>query len=439
MNPVVPEAGTARRSRLLPRLSFLGQAGSTLSIAVTGILTNKARTGLTLLGMIIGVASVIVAVGIGNGSAARVTNQLNALGTNLVQVQPGATTSGGVRGAFGSASTLTVADAQTLADNAGSQTSLPDVAVVAPEFSTNVQVVAGSQNTNTSADGVSPEYLGVRDAQVASGRFISGQDLTQQAQVVDLGASVVTTLFTDPASAVGSTITLGGMPFQVIGVMTSKGGSGGRNQDDTIFIPLTTAEYLLPHSSGSNSSLSLIDVEATQATTTNQAQAEVEAMLRNLHQLTYNQSDDFSFFSQTSIQQTASDVSGTLTTLLAAVSACSLLVAGIGIMNIMLVSVTERTREVGLRKAVGAKRNDILLQFLAEAMVLSVIGGALGVACGVGGAQLITPLLGGTKALVTPQSVGLALAVSLAIGIFFGLYPANRAARLNPIDALRYE
>jgi putative ABC transport system permease protein len=319
------------------------------------------------------------------------------------------------------------------------------VAVVAPEFSTNVQVVAGSQNTNTSADGVSPEYLGVRDAQVASGRFISGQDLTQQAQVVDLGASVVTTLFTDPTSAVGSTITVGGMPFQVIGVMTSKGGSGGRNQDDTIFIPLTTAEYLLPHSSGSNSSLSLIDVEATQATTTNQAQAEVEAMLRNLHQLTYNQSDDFSFFSQTSIQQTASDVSGTLTTLLAAVSACSLLVAGIGIMNIMLVTVTERTREIGLRKAVGARKFDILTQFLLESTIISAFGGGLGVALSLVVAWMLTNVstlssaFANSPPVISLNSVVLAFSVSLVIGLFFGSYPASRAAALDPIQALRYE
>ncbi len=428
-----------------PGANVFGRLGSTVSIAVAGILTNKARTALTLLGMIIGVASVIVAVGIGNGSTAQVTAQLSALGTNLVQVQPGATNTGGVRGGAGSGSTLTAADAQAMADDAGPGSDLPDVSLVAPEANTTVQVVAGTQNTSTSADGVTPEYLTARNYQLASGRFITTQDVMAQAQVVALGATVLTTLFPNQPDPVGETITLSGIPFQVIGTMVAKGGGGGRNQDDTIYIPLTTEEFVLPHQSAGQAPLSLIDVVATRADTTNAAQAEVETFLRGRHRLTFTQADDFSFFSQTSIQQTASNVSGALTTLLAGVSACSLMVAGIGIMNIMLVTVTERTREIGLRKAVGARKIDILTQFLVEAMLISATGGAIGVGLSFVVAWLLTHLDTGASGfassppVITSNSVLLAFGVSLVIGLFFGSYPASRAAALDPIPALRYE
>ncbi|MDB5076008.1 MAG: hypothetical protein JWO42_2187 [Chloroflexi bacterium] len=446
MTPAVPQPAQARSMQFsAPRLNIFAQASSTLSVAAAGILTNKARTVLTLLGVIIGVASVIVAVGIGNGSAAQVTSQLNALGTNLVQVQPGATSTGGVRGGAGSASTLTAADAQALADAAYPGGRLPDVSLVAPEDSTQAQVVAGSQNTSTSADGVTPEYLSVRAYQLASGRFITTQDVAQQAQVAALGATVVTTLYPNGGNVVGNTITINGIPFTIIGTMVSKGGGGGRNQDDTIYIPLTTAEYGLAHTAGTPGAVSLIDVEATRQDTTNAAQAEVSSMLRNLHHLTSTQTSDFSFFSQTSIQQTASNVSGTLTTLLAGVSACALLVGGIGIMNIMLVTVTERTREIGLRKAVGARKIDILSQFLTEAILLSGTGGVLGVGVSFLVAWLLTNFKSGSTGfassppVITSNSVALAFGVSLVIGLFFGSYPASRAAALDPIQALRYE
>jgi putative ABC transport system permease protein len=437
----------ARQPRIEPPgFNPLAQLGSTLNIAVSGILTNKARTALTLLGMIIGVASVIVAVGIGNGSSAQVTAQLSALGTNLVQVQPGSSSGGGgVRGGAGSGSTLTAADAQAMADEAGPGGALPDVSMVAAEANTTVQAVAGANNTSTSADGTTPEYLTARNYQVASGRFITTQDVMQQTQVVALGATVVTTLFPTNPNPIGQTITLGGIPFQVIGVMVAKGGGGGRNQDDTVYIPLTTEQYVLPHSSTGVAPVSLIDVVATRADTTNAAQAEVETFLRSQHHLTTLQADDFSFFSQTSIQQTASNVSGALTTLLAGVSACSLMVAGIGIMNIMLVTVTERTREIGLRKAVGARKFDILSQFLVEAILISATGGAIGVGLSFLVAWLLTHLdtsgsgFASSPPVITSNSVLLAFGVSLVIGLFFGSYPASRAAALDPIQALRYE
>jgi putative ABC transport system permease protein len=408
-------------------------------------MTNKARTVLTLLGVIIGVAAVIVAVGIGNGSQAQVTAQISALGTNLVQVQPGASVSGGVRGGAGSANTLRASDAQALADQAYPGGLLPDVSLVAPEYSTQVQAVYGRQNSGTSADGVTPEYETARNAQVASGRFITTQDVVQQAQVADLGATVVADLFTNPASVVGSTILLNGIPFQVIGTMVSKGGGGGRNQDDTIYIPLTTAEYGITHQAGTPGLVSLINVVATTQDATTAAQSEVESYLRSLHHLSATQQDDFSFFSQTSIQQTASNVTGTLTTLLTAIAAVSLLVGGIGIMNIMLVTVTERTREIGLRKAVGARKGDILAQFLVESTLISAGGGAIGIACGFLVAWLLQNVnSGGTgfataPPLISGNSVVLAFGVSLVIGLFFGSYPASRAAALDPIQALRYE
>ncbi len=430
-----------------PPIAVLAQVLTTMNVAVTGILTNKARTALTLLGMIIGVASVIVAVGIGNGSASQVNSQLSSLGTNLVEVQAGSTFSGGVRGAMGSSSTLKLSDAQTLADNAGSSGSLPDVALVAPEFDTNAQIVAGSENTYTSVDGVTPEYETVRNAQVAIGRFVTSSDLVSRSQVVCIGATLLSTLFpNESASAtVGSSVQLNGITFEIVGVMASKGGSGGVNQDNVVYVPLTTAQTILPHSSGSTGSLSSINIEATKQSTTNLAEAEVESMLRSLHRLTYSASDDFSFFSQTTVQQTASSVSGTLTTLLAGVSACALLVAGIGIMNIMLVTVTERTREIGLRKAVGARKIDILMQFLTESIMISATGGAIGVGMSflvawlLSDVKVLSGFFGSATPVISSNSVALAFGVSLAIGLFFGSYPASRAAALDPIQALRYE
>jgi putative ABC transport system permease protein len=311
--------------------------------------------------------------------------------------------------------------------------------MVAPEDSVNVQVVAGSQNTNTSADGVTIEYLSVRDAQVATGRFITVQDVVNQTQVAVLGATVLTTLYPSGQDPVGSTITLGGIPFQVVGTMVSKGGGGGRNQDDTIYIPLTTAEYVLPHTAGTPGAVSLINIEATRSDTTTQASNEVEAYLRALHHIPATGSDDFSFFNQTSIQQTASNVSGTLTTLLAGVAACALLVSGIGIMNIMLVTVTERTREIGLRMAVGASRHEILVQFLTEAVLVSLSGGILGILVGVSIPLSVQLFVGNVKIPISTTAIVVAFGVSVAVGLVFGMLPANRASHLNPTEALRYE
>jgi putative ABC transport system permease protein len=420
--------------------SWLTLAGATLSIAITGITRNKGRAALTLLGIVIGIAAVICAIAIGNGSQQQVNQRLSALGTNLVTVQPGGTSSGGVRGGIGSASTLTLANAIAMAEQVGPGGVLPDVASIAPEDTTQVQAVIGANNTSTTAVGLTPEDLNARSYHVAVGSFISAADVQHATQVCDLGATLVTTLFPagGAASAIGSTVLLNGQAYQVIGVMATSGGFG--NIDSDVFVPLTAVEQRLSQKAGAADAVTAINLVATAADKTTAVQAEVESFLRQLHKLSARQADDFSFFNQTSVQQTASSVSDTLTILLGAISAVSLLVAGIGIMNIMLVTVTERTREIGLRKALGARRIDILTQFLTESTIISVVGGLLGVFCSYL-VVWILPKTGFSSAppVITSTSVILAVGVSLMIGLFFGSYPASRAAALDPIQALRYE
>ena len=305
-------------------------------------------------------------------------------------------------------------------------------------YSANATVVFQGKTTNTSVSGVTADYAAVRNWSVERGRFISAEDDSNLALAVVLGQTVVEDLFGSAlVNPVGEVVRINRQPYEVVGVLKSKGQSGFNNQDNTVFMPLRTAQIKL--GGAGTTEVRSISLQVRSAEEMDLAQAQVTAILRTLHGLQTGAENDFTVQNQADILDTVAQATGTFTTLLGSIAAISLLVGGIGIMNIMLVSVTERTREVGLRKAVGAKRSDILLQFLTEAVVLSSTGGIIGVLLGVGGAQLITPLLGGSRALVTPQSILLALTVSLGIGIFFGLYPANRAASLNPIDALRYE
>ena len=403
-----------------------------LRVAVSSLTAHTMRTVLTMLGIVIGVAAVIALVGVGTGAQAQVVSQFQSLGSNLVTVTAMPSFGFSQSGLQQSSRTLTMKDVSAIKSLATS------VSLVAPLYSTNATVTYGGSTTSTTINGVTEEYATVRNTTVTRGRFLTQEDNDNVAMVVVLGTSVVEDLFgSSEVNAIGETVRINRQNYEVIGVLKSKGQSGPQNQDDVIMMPLRTAQLKLG-GAGTNTVRS-INLQVRTADEMDLAQAQVTAILRSLHGLATGADNDFLVQNQADILSSVEETSGTFTTLLGSIAAISLLVGGIGIMNIMLVSVTERTREIGLRKAVGAKRSDILTQFLTEAIVISVLGGMIGVVLGVGGAQVITPLLGSSQAVVTSQSVVLALAVSLAIGVFFGLYPANRAAGLNPIDALRYE
>ncbi len=401
-------------------------------VALQSLAANKLRSGLTMLGMIIGVGAVIALVAAGAGAQAQVTERFESLGSNLLVISPGAAFFRGMSQGAATAQSLTNDDVLAIARLAST------VSGIAPEYSINAQVVHGNKNTQTTVLGVTPEYLSVRKWQTDRGRFIDDLDLINHAKVAALGASVVEDLFgqtlIDP---LGKMIKINRQNYQIVGIMASKGVGGFQNLDDQVFIPLSTAQ--IKFGGAGNTSLRAINVQVVSADKMEWAQAELAAILRASHGLAPAQSDDFTVQDQTQIVEIVQEMAQTFTVLLGSIAAISLLVGGIGIMNIMLVSVTERTREIGIRKAVGAKRQHILAQFLVEAVVLSLVGGIVGILVGYGGAQVITPLLGGARALVTPASVVMAVSVSVAVGVFFGIYPASRAAALIPIEALRYE
>lgn len=413
----------------------------TLRVALGSLTSNKMRSALTMLGIIIGVGAVIALMSVGQGAQASVTNQINSMGTNLLFVSPGSTSSSGVRTAAGSAQTLTYQDAEAIAAD------VPQVTAVAPESSYFGQVIAGGNNANTRITGVTPDYESVRNFHVSDGEFITQSQLDSASMVVLLGSNVATTLFPD-GNAVGQTVSVGfanntRMQFKVTGVLESKGSQAMGNQDDTILIPLTTMQKKVKVSRTTSGGLtvSTINVQLSSAdkSVMSAAVQNIGALLRQRHNVTQ---DDFTVQSQEDMLSTATQVTGVMTALLGAIAGISLLVGGIGIMNIMLVSVTERTREIGIRKAIGAKRRDILTQFLVESVVVSIAGGVIGILIGVGLALLLSGMsIGGQKmqTVVSMSAIVMAFGVSTAIGVFFGAYPANRAASLNPIDALRYE
>ncbi len=401
-------------------------------VGVYSLTANKLRSGMTMLGIVIGVAAVISLVAAGAGAQAQVAERFESLGSNLLVISPGAMTFRGASMGAASAQSLTNDDVAAIARLASA------TFAIAPEYSSRAQVVYGNKNTQTTVLGVTPEYLTVRNWEVARGRFIESLDLTNLAKVAVLGTTVVEDLFggtlIDP---LGKTIKINRQNYQILGVMTSKGVGGFQNLDDQVFIPLSTAQ--VKFGGAGNTSLQAINVQVVSADKMEFAQAELAAILRARHRLATGQPDDFTVRNQTQMVEAVQETAQTFTVLLGSIAAISLVVGGIGIMNIMLVSVTERTREIGIRKAVGAKRRDILAQFLAEAVILSLLGGLAGVLVGYAAAQVVTPLLGGTRALVTPGSVVMALSVSVGVGLFFGIYPAMRAASLHPIIALRYE
>ena len=398
----------------------------TLQTAFSSLWSNKLRAGLTVLGVVIGVAAVISLMSVGRGAQEAVTSRIQSLGTNLLFVRPDS-----------GASTLTLEDANALLDPIFA----PDVAAVAPELGTTGLVVAGRENTTTQIVGVTPQYESVRNFSVGSGQFISSSQVDNRSEVAVLGSQVSETLYglRDP---VGQTIRINGRQFTIIGVLESRGGTALGNQDNQVLVPITTAYYRLASQRTTQGDISVqsISVEVTGEEAIDDALQQISTVLRLRHRITGE--NDFIITSQQDVIETLEETTETFVVFLGAIAGISLLVGGIGIMNIMLVSVTERTREIGIRKAVGAKRRNILFQFVAEATLLSLGGGGIGVVVGLVLSELLDSRTLGGQIFQTAFSgdiAVLALLVSVAIGLFFGIYPAMRAARLHPIDALRYE
>jgi putative ABC transport system permease protein len=395
---------------------------------IEAITTHRLRSALTVLGILIGIAAVILTVGLGEGAASSVKSAINALGSNLLIVTPGSSTTGLVRGGFGSASTLTYQNSVALAD----KVDCPDVTAVAPQVTQEASLVAGNDNWTTSVYGSTTSWLSVRGRSMAEGSFFSQKDMATDANVVVLGQTTAEEL--GLFSPVGETVNIGNIPFTVAGVLNSAGSSTTTNEDDLAVIPITTAESEFTGSS----SVSTIYLEASSQSTMGAADTEATDELLALHGITNPADADFTITSQTQIEDTASSVDKTLTVLLAGIAAISLLVGGIGVMNIMLVSVTERVKEIGLRKALGATPAVIRRQFLVEASTLGLAGGIAGAALGLAGAIIIPHFITNQIAISVPATVG-AIVCAIAIGVVFGVYPASRAARLAPIEALRSE
>ena len=401
-----------------------------LTEAIGTLTVNKLRTSLATLGIIIGIGSVIALVSLGQASQQAIQSQIQSLGSNLLTVQPSGQNQRGIQGAAGGGTTLTLEDAEAIE----SSPQVTKVNKVSPEYSSRTQVTTGKSNTNTQIVGVKPVYAEVRKVTMELGNFISDSQVNSMAKVAVLGPQVVTDLFGDGANPIGQSIRISGQTFTIIGITLSRGGTGFQNQDDMIFVPITTAQKQLFGASYVTS----ISVEAKSANVMVDAQNEVGYLLLSRHKLKDPEDKDFSIFNQQDLLNTVNQTTGTFTTLLAGVAAISLLVGGIGIMNIMLVTVTERTREIGLRKALGAKKKTIITQFLTESIILTFVGGVLGIGVGILASYLYSYFTGSVF-VVSLNSVLLAFAVSAGIGILFGWYPASRAANLQPIEALRYE
>jgi putative ABC transport system permease protein len=397
-------------------------------VAVQSIRKNKMRTLLTMLGIVIGVGAVIVMVAVGNGAQSRIQQQIQNLGTNMIIVTPGSSAQGGVSQGAGTFNRLSVGDAEKL-KREGTL-----ISAVSPVVMTRVQAIGGEGNWRSSVNGVSVDFQAIRDWQVSSGAFFVESDVRSMRKVAVLGSTVAANLFPggDP---VGQQVQLRNVPFTVVGVLEAKGQTaGGSDQDDVILVPYTTAQTRL----AGRSFIGQILAGTASAADIPGAQQEIRAIMRESHRLGDGENDDFTVRNQDELADAASGTTQVMSMLLAAIASISLVVGGIGIMNIMLVSVTERTREIGIRMAIGARGSDVLTQFLVESVVMSVLGGVTGLAAGFGGAALLGSLTGWSTA-VPPEAVLVAVGFSAAVGVFFGYYPARKAAALNPIQALRYE
>jgi putative ABC transport system permease protein len=397
----------------------------------SALTANKVRTFLTMLGIIIGISSVITMVSIGQGAQSSIQSSIQSIGSNLINVSPGATRSFGygVSTGRGASHTLTVADVAAISSG------VTNVAAVSPEISGRYQVTAKGTNTNTTVVGVEPAYTTVHNVTVNDGTFLTDQNLANRDKVAVIGPTTSDDLFGTGAEAVGQTIRINNMDFTVIGVTASKGGSGFGNQDDMVYIPFTAAQLFLI---GDTTYVTSLSLSASSAAVMTQVQNDITSILLDRHRISNPANADFNVLNQASIVSAASSVTGTFTILLGAVAGISLVVGGIGIMNMMLTTVTERTKEIGLRKAIGATRHDINVQFLSEAVALTLFGGLIGIFLGYVACWTVTHF-GILQTQLSTTSIILAFGVSAAIGIVFGYYPARRASKLNPIEALRYE
>jgi len=404
---------------------------STIKIALRALKVNKMRSALTMLGIIIGVGAVITMLAVGRGASQKISEQIASIGSNLIMILPGATTAGGLRMGAGTQPTLSMADAEAI------KRECPAVSDVAPDLSGGAQIVYGNQNWSTVVRGTTPGILNVRDWSLASGRSFTEQDVKGASKVCLLGQTVVESLFRD-MDPVGKILRIKKLPFTVIGVITKKGQSPqGQDQDDIIYVPVTTAQKKL-FGTAFPGMVRIIMVKAMSPEALDPAEKQITALLRQRHRIGPKQEDDFTVRNLTQMMQTQEQAAKVMSLLLGAIASVSLLVGGIGIMNIMLVSVTERTREIGIRMAIGAKTWDIRLQFMIEALTLSLTGGVAGIILGLAGSKILS-LLAGWSTIASPLSILLAFGFSGLVGIFFGFYPAYKASLLNPIEALRYE
>ena len=404
-----------------------------LATAWVGVVTHKLRSFLTILGIVIGVAAVIALMSIGRGASADILSRIESMGSDLITISPGASFFGGVKSAAGSMRTLTQEDATAISEQ------VSHINKVAPIYSTSLQVVVGGENMNSQVTGVPPEYRDIQDLEIAYGAFFSDYEYQRGTKVVVLGSNVKETLFgdTDP---IGQQMRMGTNIVRVIGVLESKDGFMGSSPDDAILIPLTAMQHMVaqPRTSQGDRIVSSVVLTVSDEEQTEYVVDEIASLLRDRHRLGPNVDDDFRIISIQEISETISEATGTMTLLLGAIAAISLLVGGIGVMNIMLVSVLERTREIGIRKALGAREHDIWIQFLMEAAFLTFAGGIIGVIVGWVVSYLVSST-GIVTTIVSPDIVILAVSVSVGIGLFFGFYPAWNASRLNPIEALRFE